>query len=161
MTTQSLIAMVVAGGIALLAAAIFLPLLFTWYRGRAAGIGVSLQEVIEMRLRKVNAAMVIDTAIRARDGGLQVDLKALDTHYISGGSIDAVVDGLLAARREGLLLTWRTATALDLTGRDVVVAVRAVSAAQRAGRVSKQPTNSEWLEIALTTPSQQPSDRSL
>jgi uncharacterized protein YqfA (UPF0365 family) len=117
--------------------------------------------VIEMRLRKVNAAMVIDTAIRARDGGLQVDLKALDTHYISGGSIDAVVDGLLAARREGLLLTWRTATALDLAGRDVVVAVRAVSAAQRAGRVSKQPTNSEWLEIALTTPSQQPSDRSL
>eukprot|EP00913_Durusdinium_trenchii_P035327 g33057.t1 len=53
-----------------------------------------------------------------------ISTRALEAHYLAGGSVPNVIKSLIAAHRANLDLDWQTAQAIDLAGRDVLDAVR-------------------------------------
>ena len=122
----SVIVWVVLGFLALicLLLLIFIGKIFgLWVQALFAGAKVTVFELIGMRLRKVDARMIVLSKIQAVRAGLQVTTNDLESHYLAGGRVLNVVRALIAADRANIKLTWKTATAIDLAGRDIVDAV--------------------------------------
>lgn len=95
-----------------------------WIASIAAGVPVSLMNLIGMRLRRVVPAKIILPLIKATKAGLSVTVDKLEAHYLAGGNVDRVIDAWIAAERAGIPLTFERAAAIDLAGRDVLEAVR-------------------------------------
>lgn len=95
-----------------------------WISSMASGVNVSFFSLVGMGLRGVKPYKVIRPLIKARKSGLGIDINQLESHLLSGGSIDKVVDALIAAHRANLELSFERAAAIDLAGRDVLQAVR-------------------------------------
>ena len=95
-----------------------------WISAMASGVSVSPIDLIAMRLRNVVPHAIINPAIMAVKGGLELNLASLESHYLAGGNVGRVVTALIAAQRAGIPLDFKRATAIDLAGRDVLEAVR-------------------------------------
>ena len=107
--------------IVLLLAAQFFSLWLQAYMSRA---GVSLWELIGMRLRKVDMRSMVLNKIRAVRAGLNMSTVEMENHYLSGGRVPNVVTALIVANRAAINLNWKTATAIDLAGRDILEALQ-------------------------------------
>ena len=95
-----------------------------WISAFAAGVRVSIFNLIGMRLRRVNPSRIILPLIKATKGGLDINVNQLEAHYLAGGNVDKVVDALIAANRANMDLQFAKAAAIDLAGRDVLEAVK-------------------------------------
>ncbi|HUT57170.1 MAG TPA: flotillin-like protein FloA [Phycisphaerae bacterium] len=95
-----------------------------WLQALFAGAKVTILELIGMRMRKVDARLIVVTKIQAVRAGLTMTTEELETHYLAGGRLRNVVISLIASDRANLGLTWKTATGIDLAGRDVLDAVQ-------------------------------------
>ena len=95
-----------------------------WIQALFAGAKVTIRQLIGMRLRKVDARMIVLSKIQAVRAGLDISTDALESHYLAGGRVRNVVIALIAANRANIRLDWRLATAIDLAGRDVLDAVQ-------------------------------------
>lgn len=95
-----------------------------WVSALASGVPVGLFDLIGMRLRGVSPYQIINPAITAFKGGLDLSIQALESHYLAGGNVQRVVSALISAQRAGIPLSFKQATAIDLAGRDVLDAVR-------------------------------------
>ncbi|WP_425415772.1 flotillin-like protein FloA [Orenia metallireducens] len=110
--------------------ALFLSLFFyfipvgLWISAIAAGVKISLLNLVGMRLRRVIPTHIISPMIKSHKAGLDVTTEQLETHYLAGGNVDRVVDALIAAQRAEIDLSFKQATAIDLAGRDVLEAVQ-------------------------------------
>ena len=110
--------------------AVVLGLFFTfipvglWISAFAAGVHVSIFNLIGMRLRRVNPSRIILPLIKATKGGLDINVNQLEAHYLAGGNVDKVVNALIAAYRANMDLQFMRAAAIDLAGRDVLDAVK-------------------------------------
>ncbi len=93
---------------------------------RFTGVRITIWDMIEMRIRRVEIKPIIDELIKAQKGGLtEVDLDGLESHHLANGNITKVVDALISAKNANLTnLTFDKARAIDLAGRDVYQAVR-------------------------------------
>lgn len=116
------IALLVIIGIVLLL--VLVPTFGLWIQALAARAGVTIPELIGMRLRKVNPSLIVLSRIQAVRAGLQVSTTELESHYLAGGNPVNVVRALIAADRANIELGWKTATAIDLAGRDILDAVQ-------------------------------------
>jgi uncharacterized protein YqfA (UPF0365 family) len=116
-----LIFVAVVAGIMMLSWAVPVRL---WIEAIFAGVRVSLGDLIGMRLRKVNPAMVVRPLIAATTAGLNLQTRGLEAHYLAGGHVDRVVKALISADKANLGLTFERAAAIDLAGRDVLEAVK-------------------------------------
>jgi uncharacterized protein YqfA (UPF0365 family) len=77
-----------------------------------------------MRLRKVDARIIVYSKIQAVKAGLlDVTTADLETHYLARGRVPNVVNAMIAANRAGIELTWKQSCAIDLAGRDILDAV--------------------------------------
>jgi len=94
-----------------------------WISALAAGVKVSLFDLIGMRLRRVVPARIVLPLIKAEKAELDVVLGKLEAHYLAGGNVDRVIDALIAAQRAGIDLNFSKAAAIDLAGRNVKEAV--------------------------------------
>ncbi len=94
-----------------------------WISALSSGVKVSLFNLIGMRLRRVNPRNVILPLIKAQKAGLDLNVNAVEAHYLSGGNINNVVSALIAAERANLDLNFERACAIDLAGRNVFEAV--------------------------------------
>jgi uncharacterized protein YqfA (UPF0365 family) len=109
---------------------LFISLIFSfipvglWISAFAAGVKVSIFNLIGMRLRRVTPSRVILPLIKAIKGGITVNVNQLEAHYLAGGNVDRVVDALIAAHRANMNLMFERAAAIDLAGRDVLEAVK-------------------------------------
>jgi uncharacterized protein YqfA (UPF0365 family) len=109
---------------------LFISLLFNfipiglWISAFAAGVKVSIFNLIGMKLRRVTPSRVILPLIKAIKGGITVNVNQLEAHYLAGGNVDRVVDALIAAHRANMNLMFERAAAIDLAGRDVLEAVK-------------------------------------
>jgi uncharacterized protein YqfA (UPF0365 family) len=56
--------------------------------------------------------------------GLEVNIEALEAHYLAGGDVIKVIKALISADKANLDLSFERACAIDLAGRDVLDAVR-------------------------------------
>lgn len=121
---------VIAGGI-LVALAIFLILsrfIGLWIRALVSNAPISLFHLIGMWIRKVPAALIVDSRIKGVKAGLPFDTDDLEAHYLAGGEVDQVVLAMIAADKAAIPLTFQRACAIDLavkgTGKTVLEAVR-------------------------------------
>lgn len=95
-----------------------------WISALAAGVRISIFNLIGMRLRRVIPSKIIIPLIKATKAGLNVSANELEAHYLAGGNVDRVIDALIAAHRAEMNLEFERAAAIDLAGRDVLEAVK-------------------------------------
>jgi uncharacterized protein YqfA (UPF0365 family) len=77
-----------------------------------------------MKLRKVNAALIVNSRIQATRAGLNIRQEEMETHVLAGGDLMRVINAMIAANKAGIDLSWQNATAIDLAGRDILDAVQ-------------------------------------
>lgn len=113
-------------GVIILLLAVFFSLVPVgiWISALAAGVRVSVFNLIGMKLRRVKPINIILPTIKATKASLKISINQLESHYLAGGNINNVVDALIAAHRANIELTFEKAAAIDLAGRDVLEAVR-------------------------------------
>ncbi|MBR4124284.1 MAG: flotillin-like FloA family protein, partial [Clostridia bacterium] len=95
-----------------------------WFRCLVSGTYVGIFKLVGMKLRKVNANMVIDAYINAKKAGLDINIDDLETHAMAGGNVNSVVAALISAHSAKINLPVEVAKAIDLAGRDVLKAVK-------------------------------------
>ncbi len=123
--TPAMTAILVVLGIVVFIVFLLLAQFFgLWLQAYMSRAGVSLGELIGMRLRKVDMRTMVLSKIRAVRAGIEVTTTEMENHYLSGGRVPNVVTALIAANRAAIELDWRTATAIDLAGRDILEAVK-------------------------------------
>lgn len=115
---------IIAGLIFLVFFVIILSFFQLWLQALMSGAGVSFANLLGMRLRKVNATVIVYSRINAVKAGINLTVDDLEVHYLSGGNVPQVVKALIAAHKANIPLTWQQGTAIDLAGRDVLEAVR-------------------------------------
>jgi len=109
---------------------VFLLILFgfvpigLWISAQAAGVKVSIFDLIGMRLRRVAPDKIVNPLIKAEKAGLITPVSKLEAHYLAGGNVDRVINALIAAERANIPLSFERAAAIDLAGRDVLNAVQ-------------------------------------
>lgn len=108
----------------------FVPL-GLWISASASGVKIRIFQLVGMRIRKVNAADIVNPMIKATKAGLDIPMNKLEAHYLAKGgkvngkaSVNRVVDSLIAAQRAGIPLDFERSCAIDLAGRDVLNAVQ-------------------------------------
>ncbi|MDO5582281.1 MAG: flotillin-like protein FloA, partial [Planctomycetia bacterium] len=91
------------------------------------GAGVGLWDLIGMKFRKVDAALILKCKIMAVQAGLsdeEVSCKELESLYLTEGHVYKVVRAMVAARKAKIInLNYEQARAIDLAGRDVLESV--------------------------------------
>ncbi len=95
-----------------------------WISAKASNTNVSLFSLVGMRLRRVKPSYIIEPLIKGTKANLDITANQLESHYLSGGSINKIVNALIAAQRANLELSFERAAAIDLAGRDVFEAVK-------------------------------------
>src|ERR1700680_2430992 len=95
-----------------------------WIKALAAGVSMSIFNLVRMRIMGVPPGIIVDSLITGRKAGLAITSDLLVTQYLSGGHLDRDVLSLIAAQRAGIPLDWGKATAIDLAGRNPLEAVQ-------------------------------------
>jgi uncharacterized protein YqfA (UPF0365 family) len=96
-----------------------------WIAARFAGVRVRIfADLVGMRLRRVNPAVIVNAQVSATKAGLNLNIERLEAHYLAGGNVVRVVNALIAADKAKIELSFERATAIDLAGRDVLDAVQ-------------------------------------
>lgn len=95
-----------------------------WISALAAGVKVSIINLVGMRLRRVPPGLIVAPMIKSHKAGIALSSDRLEAHYLAGGNVDRVVDALIAAQRADIPLIFERAAAIDLAGRDVLKAVQ-------------------------------------
>ncbi len=95
-----------------------------WLQAFASRAGVSLIDLIGMRLRKVDSRTIVLGKIQLVKAGIHdIVINDLESHYLARGRVPNVVNAIIAANRANIDLSWQKACAIDLAGRDVLDAI--------------------------------------
>jgi uncharacterized protein YqfA (UPF0365 family) len=90
----------------------------------ASGVKIKIfQDLIGMRLRRVQPSIIVNAMITATKAGVTVEQGKLEAHLLAGGNVPGVVNALISADKANLGLTFERAAAIDLAGRNVLEAV--------------------------------------
>lgn len=117
-------------GVGLIAVVVFIIILSIvpvglWITAKTAGAGISMLQLVAMRLRKVPPAVIVQARINAIKAGLDdIATDQFEAHYLAGGHVDLVVNALISAEKAGIHLPFGRAAAIDLAGRHVFEAVQ-------------------------------------
>lgn len=126
METSALLLYLALGliGLIILAVLITVPL-GLWLAAWLSGVRVSPFVLMAMKFRRVNPANIVNEMIKAKKANLKdVNLNALETHFLARGDIKTVVDALISAKNARIDLDFAKAAAIDLAGRNVLEAVK-------------------------------------
>src|SRR3954467_11328636 len=118
----------VVAGIALLVFLFMLILFFSFVRlyiqSLLTGAKIGIFDLIGMKLRNVDYAMIVRQKIALVQAGVKVTTEDLESHFLARGNVPKTAAAVIAAHKAGLDLPWKTAAAIDLAGRDILEAVR-------------------------------------
>lgn len=118
----------IVGGLLLLVGIFFLIVFFSfvrlWIQCLLTGAKISILDLVGMKLRNVDYAMIVRQKIALIQAGVKVSTQDMEAHYLSRGNVPKVGTAVIAAHKAGMDLPWRTAAAIDLAGRDVLDAVK-------------------------------------
>jgi uncharacterized protein YqfA (UPF0365 family) len=95
-----------------------------WVTAKTAGAGISMMQLVAMRLRKVPPPLIVNSRINALKAGINITTNQLEAHYLAGGHVDLVVNALISADKARIALDFDRAAAIDLAGRHVLEAVQ-------------------------------------
>ena len=115
----------VIGGLVLLVVFLFVLQFFgLWMQAYFSKAGVSIGDLIGMRLRKVHLPTLVHCKIQLVKAGIHdISTGELESHYLAGGRVPAVCGAMIRTNRANIDLEWRKACAIDLAGRDILDAV--------------------------------------
>src|SRR3981081_2366728 len=85
-----------------------------YVRALVSGARVSMLELVGMRLRNVNAGLIVTSRMQAMRAGLPIMQAEMESHVLAGGRLINVINAMIAANKANIALTWKTATAIDL-----------------------------------------------
>jgi len=95
-----------------------------WLRAFMSNAGVSLFDLIGMKLRNVDPTTIVNAKIQLVKASLtDITTNDLESHYLAGGRVVNVARAMIAANRAQIDLDWKKACAIDLAGRDIIDAV--------------------------------------
>ena len=119
---------VIICGVILLVGVFFLIVFFSflrlWIQCLLTGARISIWDLVGMKLRNVDYAMLVRQKIALVQAGVKVSTQEMEAHYLSRGNVPKTATAVIAAHKAGMDLPWRTAAAIDLAGRDVLDAVK-------------------------------------
>ncbi|MBU0719613.1 MAG: flotillin-like protein FloA [Planctomycetes bacterium] len=116
--------MVVVGIVALVVLLIIAQFFRVWLQAYMSNAGVTMFDLIGMRLRKVDAGTIVLAKIQLVKAAIQdISTGDLESHYLAGGRVYNVTRAMIAANRAAIALDWNKGCAIDLAGRDIVDAV--------------------------------------
>ncbi len=123
---EGIVTFVISIGLILVAAVLFFTFVPVglWISALAAGVKISIFNLVGMKLRRVVPFKIVLPLIKAIKAGIGVNVNQLEAHYLAGGNVDRVVDALIAAQRADMDLIFERAAAIDPAGRDVLEAVK-------------------------------------
>ena len=105
--------------------AMFVPVFPLWIRAMTSGAVIGPLQMVVMKLKKVNATVIVDSRVMEVQAGLSnITSNAMESHYLAGGNVPIVIRALVAAQKASIELDWNTAAAIDLAGRNVLEAVQ-------------------------------------
>src|SRR2546421_6026245 len=119
-----LILCIVALLVAVFLVAIFLSFVRLWIQSFLTGARISIWDLIGMKLRNVDYAMIVRQKIALVRAGVKVSTQEMEDHFLSRGNVPKTAAAVIAAHKAGIDLPWRIAAAIDLAGRDVLDAVK-------------------------------------
>ena len=118
----------IGGGVLLLVGLFFMVIFFSflrlWIQCFLTGAKISIWDLVGMKLRNVDYAMIVRQKISLVQAGVKVSTQEMEAHYLSRGNVPKTATAVIAAHKAGIELPWRTAAAIDLAGRDVLDAVK-------------------------------------
>lgn len=124
----AIIVLVVAGVFFLLFLWIFMVFFKPWIQSKLTHAGISLWDLVAMKIRKVDPRVIVRARIMAVQTGLGdsdgIYTRSLEAHYLAGGNVPQVIRAIVAAHKAQLGLTFKEAAAIDLAGRNVLEAVQ-------------------------------------
>src|SRR5712692_6170160 len=103
---------------------VFFSFLNLWLQAFLTGARVGFFDLVAMKFRKVDYAMLVRQKIALVQAGVKVGTNDLEAHYLARGNVPKVATAVIAAHKAGIDLPWRTAAAVDLAGRDILDAVK-------------------------------------
>jgi uncharacterized protein YqfA (UPF0365 family) len=103
---------------------VFVSFLRLWVQCLLTGAQISILDLIGMKLRNVDYAMLVRQKIALVQANVKVSTREMEAHYLSRGNVPKTATAVIAAHKAGMDLPWRTAAAIDLAGRDVLDAVK-------------------------------------
>jgi uncharacterized protein YqfA (UPF0365 family) len=120
--------LIIIGAILLLVGIFFMVIFFSflrlWIQCFLTGARISIWDLIGMKLRNVDYAMIVRQKIAVVQAGVKVATQDMEAHYLARGNVPKVATALIAAHKAGFDLDWRRAAAIDLAGRDILDAVK-------------------------------------
>jgi len=130
-------------GIAALILLVIIVVVFSffsvWINALAAGAPVSFIELIGMKFRKVNSALVVEQRITAKQAGIELPVRDLEAHYLAVGGrgrgeqlIPIIVRSLITAHKAGIRIESRDLESFQLAGGDVGTITEAIVTAHKA-----------------------------
>src|SRR5579864_6404010 len=119
---------VLLGGILLLIGVFFLIIFFSflrlWIQCFLTGARISIWDLVGMKLRNVDYAMIVRQKIALVRAGVKVSTQEMEDHFLSRGNVPKTAAAVIAAHKAAIDLPWRIAAAVDLAGRDILDAVK-------------------------------------
>src|SRR5262249_47245761 len=103
---------------------VFFSFLRLWIQCLLTGAKIGILDLVGMKLRNVDYAMIVRQKIALVQAGVKVSTQEMEAHFLARGNVPKVATAVIAAHKAGMDLPWRTAAAIDLAGRDVLEAVR-------------------------------------
>jgi uncharacterized protein YqfA (UPF0365 family) len=120
--------LLIIGGIILLLSIFFLVIFFSfvrlWIQCLLTGARISILDLIGMKLRNVDYAMIVRQKIALVQAGVKVSTQDMEAHYLARGNVPKTAAAVIAAHKAGMDLPWPRAAAIDLAGRDILDAVK-------------------------------------
>src|SRR3984893_13850671 len=103
---------------------VFFSFLNVWLQAFLTGARVGFFDLVAMKFRKVDYAMLVRQKIALVQAGVKVGTNDLEAHYLARGNVPKVATAVIAAHKAGIDLPWPIAAAIDLAGRDILDAVK-------------------------------------
>jgi len=97
----------------------FVPL-GLWIKALISGLGITLLELIDMKIRRVPPSPIIKSMILAANAGIDIPMEALEAHCLAGGDVEHVVKGMIMAKRYNVHLSYTEACERDLSRRNII-----------------------------------------
>jgi uncharacterized protein YqfA (UPF0365 family) len=103
---------------------VFFSFINLWIQAFLTRARVGFFDLVAMKFRKVDYAMLVRQKIALVQAGIKVGNDELEAHYLARGNVPKVATAVIAAHKAGIDLPWRIAAAIDLAGRDILDAVK-------------------------------------
>src|SRR5262249_50731131 len=86
---------------------VFFSFINLWLQAFLTGARVGFFDLVAMKFRKVDYAMLVRQKIALVQAGVRVGNDELEAHYLARGNVPKVATAVIAAHKAGIDLPWR------------------------------------------------------